>query len=444
MHSFHYRDGRLLCEGVDLEALAGEHGTPLYVYSAETILDHFRRLDAAFGALDHLVCYAVKANSNLAVLDLLAREGAGFDIVSVGELFRVRRAGGAAGKCTFAGVAKTEAEIEYALREGVLAFNVESEEELARIDTVAGRLGVRAPVAVRVNPEVAAGGHKHISTGTSENKFGVAFDRVRALYADAAARLKNVILRGVQFHIGSQITEAGPFAAAVEKMVPLAEELKRAHGIEFLSIGGGLGIVYRASLESGNAAWWRQEEEEEHAQRPAAPQLTVEAYAEALVPLLRGLGLRVLLEPGRLIVGNAGVLLTRVQYRKKTASGKQFVIVDAGMNDLIRPALYDGWHEIVPVREQGPAGGSAEGEIADVVGPVCESGDFFAQDRELPRRLEPGELIALMSAGAYGFAMASNYNSRPLPAEVLVQGDRATLVRERGTLEDLVRGERLL
>ncbi len=439
MHSFHYRAGRLFCEGVDLEALAGEHDTPLYVYSAETILDHFRRLDAAFGALDHLVCYAVKANSNLAVLDLLAREGAGFDIVSAGELFRVRRTGGAAGKCTFAGVAKTATEIEYALREGVLAFNVESEEELARIDTVAGRLGVRAPVAVRVNPEVAAGGHKHISTGTSENKFGVAFDRVRALYADAAARRKNVALRGVQFHIGSQITEAGPFAAAVEKMVPLAEELKRAHGIEFLSIGGGLGIVYRASLESGSAAWWRQEEESET--RPAT-QLTVEAYADALVPLLRGLGLRILLEPGRLIVGNAGVLLTRVQYRKETASGKKFVIVDAGMNDLIRPALYDGWHEIVPVRES-PSGEPVGKETADVVGPVCESGDFFAQDRELPRRLEPGELVALMSAGAYGFAMASNYNSRPLPAEILVQGDRATLVRERQTLADLIRGERL-
>ncbi len=354
MHSFHYQAGRLRCEQVDLEALAAEHGTPLYVYSAETMLDHFRRLDAAFGALDHLVCYAVKANSNLAVLDLLAREGAGFDIVSAGELFRVRKAGGAAGKCTFAGVAKTETEIEFALREGVLAFNVESEEELARIDAVAGRLGVRAPVAVRVNPEVAAGGHKHISTGTSENKFGVAFDRVRALYADAAARLKNVVLRGVQFHIGSQITEAGPFAAAVEKMVPLAEELKRAHGIEFLSIGGGLGIVYRTSLESGSAAWWRQEEEAKKSAEGSGSktaQLTVEAYAEALVPLLRGLGLRILLEPGRLIVGNAGVLLTRVQYRKRTASGKRFVIVDAGMNDLIRPALYEGWHEIVPVQE---------------------------------------------------------------------------------------------
>ena len=440
MHSFHYQNGRLFCEAIDLEALAAEHGTPLYVYSAETMLDHFRRLDVAFGALDHLVCYAVKANSNLAVLDLLAREGAGFDIVSAGELFRVRRAGGAAGKCTFAGVAKTAAEIEFALREGVLAFNVESEEELERINTVAGQLGVRAPVAVRVNPEVAAGGHKHISTGTSENKFGVAFDRVRGLYADAAARLKNVVLRGVQFHIGSQITEAGPFAAAVEKMVPLAEELKRAHGIEFLSIGGGLGIVYRASLESGSAAWWRQEEGAGDG-KVATTQLTVEAYAEALVPLLRGLGLRILLEPGRLIVGNAGVLLTRVQYRKRTASEKQFVIVDAGMNDLIRPALYDGWHEIAPVRELA-TNGSAEKEVADVVGPVCESGDFFAQDRELPRRLEPGELVALMSAGAYGFAMASNYNSRPLPAEILVQGDRATLVRERQTLEDLVRGER--
>ena len=440
MHSFHYRDGQLCCEAVALADLAAEHGTPLYVYSAETILDHFQRLDAAFNALDHLVCYAVKANSNLAVLHLLARAGAGFDIVSAGELFRVQKAGGDAGRCTFAGVAKTEPEIEFALRQGIYAFNVESEEELDRINAVAGRVGALAPVAVRVNPEVAAGGHKHISTGTSENKFGVAFDRVADLYADAARRLPHVRLRGVQFHIGSQITAAGPFAAAVEKMVPLARALQRAHGIEFLSIGGGLGIVYRASLESGSAAWWRQEETalEDGAVMPPT-QLTVEAYAEALLPLLRGLGLKILLEPGRLLVGNAGVLLTRVQYRKTTASGKQFVIVDAGMNDLIRPALYEGWHEVVPVRE--PAVNSAR-ERVDVVGPVCESGDFFAQDREVPR-VAPGELIALMSAGAYGFTMASNYNARPLPAEVLVRGARATLVRARQTLDDLVRGERI-
>ena len=435
MHSFHYRDGRLLCEDADLGALADAHGTPLYVYSAGTILDHYRRLDAAFAGLDHLVCYSVKANSNLAVLDLLARAGAGFDVVSGGELFRVQRAGGDPGRCMFAGVGKTRAEIADALRKGIYSFNVESEAELERINAVAGELGRRAPVAVRVNPEVSAGGHKYISTGKSENKFGVAFDRVAALYADAARRLPHVWLRGVQFHVGSQIIESGPFAAAVGKLAPLAGELRKAHGIEFLSIGGGLGIVYRASLESGDAAWWHQEE----GNPAAAPSLTVEAYAEALVPLLEPLGLRILLEPGRLIVGNAGVLLTRVQYRKTTASGKRFVIVDAGMNDLIRPALYEGYHEVVPVLQPDPAAGR---ETVDVVGPVCESGDFFAQGREVPPVGE-NDLIALMSAGAYGAAMGSNYNTRPLPAEVLVRGDRTDVVRERQTLEDIVSSERL-
>lgn len=433
MHSFHYRDGNLHCEAVDLQSLADTHGTPLYVYSAGTILDHFRRLDAAFAGLDHLVCYSVKANSNLAVLDLLARAGAGFDVVSGGELFRVGRAGGEPARCMFAGVGKTRAEIADALRAGIYSFNVESEAELERINDVAGELGQRAPVAVRVNPEVSAGGHKYISTGKSENKFGVAFDRVAELYADAARRLPHVWLRGVQFHIGSQITESDPFAAAVGKLAPLAGELQKAHGIEFVSIGGGLGIVYRASLESGDAAWWQQEGGD------PAPSLTVEAYAESLVPLLKPLHLRVLLEPGRLIVGNAGVLLTRVQYRKTTASGKRFVIVDAGMNDLIRPALYEGYHEVVPVRQREAAAGR---ETVDVVGPVCESGDFFAQNREVPPVAE-NDLLALMSAGAYGAAMGSNYNTRPLPAEILVRGDRADVVRERQTLEDIVRGERV-
>lgn len=433
MHSFHYRDDRLHCEDVDLGRLADAHGTPLYVYSAGTILDHYRRLDAAFAELNHLVCYSVKANSNLAVLDLLARAGAGFDVVSGGELFRVQRAGGDPGRCMFAGVGKTREEIAGALRAGIYSFNVESEAELERINAVAGELMLRAPVAVRVNPEVSAGGHRYISTGKSENKFGVAFDRVAALYAEAAHRLPHVWLRGVQFHIGSQITESGPFAAAVGKLAPLAGELKKAHGIEFLSVGGGLGIVYRASLQSGDAAWWREEGGE------PAPSLTVEAYAEALVPLLKPLGLRVLLEPGRLIVGNAGVLLTRVQYRKTTASGKRFVIVDAGMNDLIRPALYEGFHEVVPVLQPGPAGAR---ETVDIVGPVCESGDFFAQNREVSPVGE-GDLIALMSAGAYGAAMGSNYNTRPLPAEILVRGDRADVIRLRQTLEDLVRDERV-
>ena len=432
MHSFHYQQGQLRCEGVSLAELARTHGTPLYVYSARTIVDHFRRLDAALAGLDHLICYAVKANSNLAVLDLLARERSGFDIVSAGELFRVIQAGGKPECCTFAGVGKTRDEIEYALRQGILSFNVESEAELEMINAVAGELNRRAPIALRVNPDVDAGGHKYISTGKSENKFGVGLDRALEVYA-AASKMPHIRVRGVQMHIGSQITEAGPFAKAVAKVAPVAAELKRLYGIEFFSVGGGLGIVYKSSLQSGQEAWWRQDA------ALAAPSLTVEEYANAIVPALQPLGLRILLEPGRFMVGNAGVLLSTVQYLKTSDSGKRFVIVDAGMNDLIRPALYQGYHEVVPVRE--PALDDPR-ETADVVGPVCESGDFFAQARELPP-LRQGELIALMSAGAYGFTMASNYNSRPLAAEVLVSGDTAQVVRERQKLDDLIRGERL-
>lgn len=433
MHSFHYHQGQLRCEGVDLAGLATEHSTPLYVYSAQTIRDHYRRLDAALDGLDHLICYAVKANSNLAVLNLLSRERSGFDIVSAGELFRVVHAGGKPECCTFAGVGKTREEIEYALRQGVLSFNVESEAELEMINAVARDLNRRAPVALRINPNVDAGGHKYISTGKSENKFGVGINRALEVY-QAASRMEHVRLRGVQMHIGSQITEAGPFAQAVKKVAPVAAELKREYGIEFFSVGGGLGIVYKSSLQSGQEAWWRHDGEQ------ATHALTVEEYAAAIVPTLKPLGLRILLEPGRFMVGNAGVLLSAVQYLKTTASGKKFVIVDAGMNDLIRPALYEGYHEIVPVVEPAAA---APREAADVVGPVCESGDFFAQARELPP-LRQGEIIALMSAGAYGFTMSSNYNSRPLAAEVLVSGDQAQVVRERQTLDDLIRGERLV
>ena len=433
MHSFHYQDGQLRCEGVDLADLAAAHGTPLYVYSAGTIRDHFRRLDAALAGVDHLICYAVKANSNLAVLDLLVRERAGFDIVSAGELFRVLKAGGKPECCTFAGVGKTRAEIEYALRQGILSFNVESEAELEMINAVAADLQRRAPVALRVNPDVEAGGHKYISTGKSENKFGVGLDRAFAVYK-AASQMAHIRVRGLQMHIGSQITEAGPFAQAVAKVAPVAAELKREYGIEFFSVGGGLGIVYQSSLQSGQEAWWDQ------AAGEPAPSLTVEQYAEAIVPTLAPLGLRILLEPGRFMVGNAGVLLSTVQYLKTSDSGKRFVIVDAGMNDLIRPALYQGYHEVVPVRE--PAATDRR-EAADVVGPVCESGDFFAQARDLPP-LRQGELVALMSAGAYGFTMASNYNSRPLAAEVMVQGDKAQVVRERQSLGDLIHGEKTL
>ena len=428
MHSFHYRDGRLICEDVDLETLADEHGTPLYVYSSATVRDHYRRLSGSLHGLDHQVCYAVKANSTLAILNLLVREGAGFDIVSAGELFRVLQAGGKADQCTFAGVGKTKTEIAYALEAGVHSFNVESETELAAISEVARAHGKVAPFAIRVNPDVAAGGHKYISTGKSDNKFGIGIERVAEVY-DQAVKLGGIRPIGVQMHIGSQITEPGPFAMAVERMLPLAQKLKAAHAIEFLSIGGGIGIAYQASLASGENEWW-------HPTESRTPPLTLEAYAAAVAPLLRGVGLKILLEPGRLLVGNAGVLLTRVLYRKNTPA-KRFVIVDAGMNDLIRPALYGGYHEIVPLREPNR---EATRETVDVVGPVCESGDFFAQGRELPPT-KPGDVVALMSAGAYGFAMASNYNSRPMPAEVLIDGGGSAVVRERQSLADLIRGE---
>lgn len=425
MHSFSYRDGVLHCEGVNLDELAGQVGTPAYVYSAETIRNNFRRLDAALAPLDHLICYAVKANSNLAVLNLLAKEGAGFDIVSGGELFRVQKAGAQSDRCTFAGVGKTTDEIRQALQAGIYCFNVESEPELERINEVAATLGVKAPVAVRVNPNVDAKTHKYISTGKSQNKFGIGLDRAAEVYA-RAAELPHLHLRGVQTHIGSQILETEPFAEAAAKLVPLVESLRDKYGIEFFSIGGGIGIVYDPALESGNPEWWSAVD---HPKR-----ITPEAYAAAIVPILKPLGLRILFEPGRFMVGNAGALLSTVQYVKKTPA-KTFTVVDAAMNDLIRPALYEGYHEIAPLRApQAPA------VVMDVVGPVCESGDFFAQDREVAP-LEQDDRIALLSAGAYGFVMSSNYNSRPLLPEVLVDGATPHIIRKRQTLDDLIQGE---
>lgn len=425
VHRFCYSDGVLHCEGVSLERIADEFGTPAYVYSAGTIRGNFQRLDRALAGLDHMICFAVKSNSNLAVLNLLAKEGAGFDIVSGGELFRVLKAGGRADHCTFAGVGKTRDEIAYALREGVYCFNVESEGELERINDVAGSLGLKAPVALRVNPDVDAKTHKFISTGKSKNKFGIGLDRAPEVYA-AAAKLPHVKIRGVQTHIGSQILEAGPFAEAAAKLADLVQSLKKLYDIEFFSIGGGIGIVYDEALASGDPAWWTSSG---HPRR-----ITPEDYAAAILPILQPLGLRILFEPGRFLVGNAGVLLSTVQYVKQTPA-KTFTIVDAAMNDLIRPALYEGWHEIVPLRES-PAAKTP----MDVVGPVCESGDFFAQDRALPP-LVPGERIALLSAGAYGFVMSSNYNSRPLLPEILVDGDRFHPIRTRQTYDDLVSGE---
>ena len=427
MHFFYYRHGKLHCEDVDLARVAEKFGTPTYVYSAGTILDHLTRLNGALATLDHLICYAVKANSNRSILKLLADAGAGFDIVSGGELFRVLAAGGDPAKCTFAGVGKSPEEIEYALELGVYSFNIESESELEHIDRIAGAKNLRAPIALRANPDVDPHTHEYISTGSRENKFGVALGQLPAAY-ERAAEMRNIDIIGVQMHIGSQIIEAAPFANAIKKLAPIVRELKSKYPIKFFSIGGGMGIIYRRALESGSGKWWH-----DHGGETSA--FSIRDYADAIVPPLRELNLRILVEPGRFLVGNAGVLLARVSYIKKSGA-KKFAIVDAGMNDLIRPALYHSYHEIVPVKETRS---ERESKI-DIVGPVCESGDFFALDREMPE-LHEGDLLAIMSAGAYGFVMASNYNSRRLPSEVLVRGDKFALIRQRQTWEDLASGE---
>ncbi len=425
MHYFRYVGTELFCEGVSVEKLARKFGTPLFIYSQRTLTEHYQKLDRALAPLDHLVCFAMKSNSNQAVLRTVASLGGGFDIVSEGELRRALAAGADPGKCVFAGVGKSEAEIEFALRRGVYSFNVESEAELARINRVAARLKKIAPIAVRVNPNIDAQTHAKITTGTYENKFGIAFEEIERVYA-RAARCKHLRLRGLQMHIGSQLTEVRPFVDAVRKVLPLVQRLAARHGLEFFSIGGGLGIVYEPALASGPAAWWQSAR--------AQKILTPARYAARLVPLLKPLGLRILIEPGRFISGNAGILVTRIEYVKRTGR-KNFLIVNAAMNDLIRPAFYDAYHEIVPVRRRNGAGISS-----DVVGPICESGDFFAKDRRLPK-LGEGDYLALMSAGAYGFVMASNYNTRSLAAEVLVSGKRAALVRARQPVRDIWAGE---
>ncbi len=425
MHSFAYKNGLLHCENVNLQQLADKEGTPLYVYSKQTILNHFHGLRDALSPLNAEVAYAVKACSNIAILNLMARNGAGFDIVSGGELFRVIKAGGDPAKCTYAGVGKTEQEIRYALEQGIYCFNVESEAELRTINTIAASMGIQAPVAVRVNPNVEAGTHKYITTGKAENKFGVDFENIEGLYEMAAKELPNLHLKGLQMHIGSQLTQAKPFLEAVRKVAPLAALLKEKHGIEFFSIGGGIGIVYQDAMDSGTQEWWNED----------CAQLTLNTYAQAVVPTLQPLGLHIIVEPGRLIVGNAGVLITRCLY-EKTGKAKTFKIVDAGMNDLIRPALYQGHHEIIPLKEH-----PAEDKLtADIVGPICESGDFLAQNREIAN-VHQGELLAVLSAGAYGLSMSSNYNSRPMAEEVLVDGDQWNVIRTRQTREDLIRGE---
>jgi diaminopimelate decarboxylase len=414
MDHFVYRNGDLSCEGVSLRALADAVGTPAYVYSSAALLDSYHAYDRAFADVPHTICYAVKANSNLGVISTLARAGAGADIVSGGELYRALRAGVPPKKIIFSGVGKTRDEMQEALKAEILMFNVESVGELRALDEVARAMGVRAPVALRVNPDVDPETHPYIATGLKSAKFGIPIAEAHRTYQIAQA-LPGLDVIGVQMHIGSQLTKTSPFSDAVVRVAALAKHLRESGiAIALVDIGGGLGIRYR------------EETVPTHAE-----------YAKTLVTILRELGgVRVLLEPGRSIVGNAGLLLTRVLYRKE-ASGKTFVVIDAAMNDLIRPAFYDAYHEIRPVRE-GRA--TAAAEKVDVVGPICESGDFLAKDRTLPRA-EEGDLLAVMSAGAYGFAMASNYNTRPRAVEILVQGEHHTIVRRRETYEDLVAGE---
>ena len=415
MRHFEYRDGELRAEEVSLTRLAEEVGTPFYVYSHETLSRHFRVFDEAFASVSRLICFAMKSNSNLAILRLFGAMGGGLDIVSGGELFRALKAGVPADRIVFAGVGKSDEEIAFALERGVLLFNVESEEELANVGAVASRLGKRARVAIRVNPDVDPRTHPYIATGLKKSKFGIDIGRAREQYRKAAA-LEGVEPAGVHCHIGSQITTSAPFADAVDIVARLVEALRGdGHDIRYLNLGGGLGITYRD-------------------EEPPLPK----DYAAAILPRLEGLGCALIFEPGRVITGNAGVLVARVLY-EKVSPDKRFVIIDAGMNDLIRPSLYQAFQDVWPVEE---AVKERERHLTDLVGPICESGDYLAKDRSLPE-LRRDDLVAVMSAGAYGFTMASNYNSRPRPPEILVRGSEYHVIRERETYDDLVRGERI-
>lgn len=416
MNHFEYRNGEMFAEGVSLKRIAREVGTPAYVYSLATLKRHFKVFDQAFSKVRHIVCFSVKANSNLALLRAFAKEGSGFDIVSGGELFRALKVGADPTKIVFSGVGKKREEIEYALNSGILMFNVESEQELIALNDIASSMGKRAPISLRVNPDVDPQTHPYISTGMKKAKFGVDIKKSLETYRKAVS-LRNVEVVGVDCHIGSQLTSITPFVDALAKVREyldrvLAGEMKKEGAqIRYLDIGGGLGINY-------------------HDETPPLP----DEYAKAIVEGLEGLDVTLILEPGRVIVGNAGILLTEVQYIKETDS-KNFVIVDGGMNDLIRPALYGSYQAIQPVVEN-----RAQKIVADVVGPICESGDFFAKDREIPRP-QRGDLLAIMSAGAYGFTMASNYNSHPKPPEVLVDGDQYYVIRRRESFDDLINGE---
>ena len=413
MSAFEYRDGQLHAEAVPLATIAERYGTPCYVYSRAALTGAYRAFDGAFAGRDHLVCYAVKANSTLAVLNLLARLGSGFDIVSGGELQRVLAAGGDARKVVFSGVGKSSEEMRQALAAGILCFNVESESELARLDSVAARAGKKAAVSLRVNPDVDPRTHPYIATGLKENKFGIPYGDALGLYRKARG-MRHIAVTGLGCHIGSQLTDVEPFVAALDRILELAERLQ-AEGITIshVDIGGGLGIRYRD-------------------ESPPA----VADYARALTGRIGGRPWKLLLEPGRALSGAAGLLLTRVEYLKH-GSDRNFAVVDAAMNDLVRPALYDAWHEVLPV-----AAGGSDGKTYDVVGPVCESGDFLARERTLA--LAEGDLLAIMAAGAYGMSMSSNYNTRPRVAEVMVDRTEAHLVRERETVSELMAREILL
>jgi diaminopimelate decarboxylase len=413
VHLFQVRKNLLHCEDVPVDAIAREVETPFYLYSYGTMERHYRVFDSAFKSVPHLVCYSLKANSNIALIRIFGRLGSGADVVSGGELFRALRAGIPPSKIVFSGVGKTAQEIEYALENGILLFNVESLQELSAIDERARQMGVRARIALRINPDVDPKTHPHISTGLRENKFGIAFDQALSAYK-LAKELENLDVIGIDCHIGSQLIEVEPFVEALKRLKELVRALER-EGIEIrhMDLGGGLGITY---------------------QHEAPPHPT--EYAQAILREMEDLDVSLIFEPGRVIVGNAGILVTRVLYTKKT-SQKIFVIVDAGMNDLIRPPLYGSFQAILPVVQR-------EGEeiVADVVGPICESSDFFARGRKI---IEPqaGDLLAIMSAGAYGFAMSSNYNSRARVCEVLVKGETFSLIRERETYDDLIKGERI-
>jgi diaminopimelate decarboxylase len=416
---FAYRSARshkpvLHCEQVPLSRLAERFGTPLYIYSSESARARIDAFEDAFSAVEHAICYSVKANSNLSILRLLAKQGCGFDVVSGGELERVLRVQKSIASTTvFSGVGKTRGEIEAALKARILLFNLESASELEVLSEAAAKLKLTPRIAIRVNPDVPADTHPYISTGLQKHKFGVPVGEARTLY-QRAARSQYLLVAGVSVHIGSQITEFGPFAAAMERVADLVRELRRdGHKIEYVDAGGGLGISYDGPQDFA---------------------ATVLEYAQAIKGPLQGLGVKVLLEPGRSIIGPAGVLLTRVLYHKQN-SGKKFVVVDAAMNDLIRPSLYQAEHQIVPVRPSRD-----ETETVDVVGPVCESGDFFAKDRELAK-VNEGDLLAILDAGAYGMSLASNYNTRPRPAEVMVNGKSVQLIRRRETMADLLRTE---